>query len=262
MKKSILSIVAATTLLTSAANADFLGVEVGGAVWSPELTGDFQYGSGTPTKMDFEDNLGYGDDESASYAWISFEHPVPIIPNAKIIQTNLEMDAAKVNTVDISFAGQTYTASESIATSMTLNQTDYILYYEFSEGLIIPFVHLDAGIAIKNLDGTISLTSATLGEHEKDFSVPVPMGYAKVKLSTSAIPFFPFDVEYETLQLSIGDNSFEDTKMGLVYNIELAAGFDIGAVAGIRKETLEVDEAGVTANIDIDGYYFGAYFNW
>ena len=262
MKKSILSIVAASTLLTSVANADFLGVEIGGAGWAPEMTGKFQYGSGTPTNMDLEDNLGYGDTESSTFYWLSFEHPVPVIPNIKIIQTNLEMDASKTNTASISFSGQTYSASEAIATSMTLNQTDYILYYELSEGIIIPFVHLDVGLAIKNLDGKISLTSNSVGSYEKDFSVPVPMAYGKIKLSTSAIPFFPFDIEYETLRLSVGDNSFEDTKYGLVYNVELAAGFDVGAVAGIRKESLEVDESSVKANIDIDGYYFGAYFNW
>ena len=260
MKKSLLSIAVASALLTSAANADFLGVEIGAAGWSPDMTGKFQYGSGTPTNMDLEQDLGFGDTESASYAWLSFEHPVPIIPNAKIIQTNLELDASKTLTASISFAGQTYSASDNVATTMTLNQTDYILYYEFSEGLIIPFVHLDAGIAIKNLDGTIKLDGASINE-EKDFSVPVPMGYFKVKLSTSTIPFFP-DIEYETLRLSIGDNSFEDTKVGIVYNFELGAGFDAGLVAGLREETLEVDEAGVKADIEISGYYYGAYFNW
>ena len=261
MKKSLLSIVAATTLFTSVASADFLGLEIGAAGWSPEMTGKFQYSG---TNMDLKDNLGYGDTESASYMWLSFEHPVPVIPNVKIIQTNLEMDASKTSAIDLTFAGQTYTTSESVASGMTLNQTDYILYYEFSEGLIIPFVHLDAGFAIKDLEGTLYLNSTTIGKSEKDFSVPVPMGYVKVKLSTSAIPFIPFlpDIEYETLFLSIGDNSFEDTKIGIVYNFELAAGFDAGLVAGLREETLEVDEAGVKANVEISGYYYGAYFNW
>lgn len=251
MKKSILSIVAASALFTSAANADFLGVEVGGATWMPEMTGDFKYGGST---MDLEDDLGYGDDESSTYYWLSFEHPVPVIPNVKIIQTNLEMDSNVVSS-SVTFNSTSY--STNAPAEMTLNQTDYILYYELSEGLIIPFVHLDAGIAIKNLEGELTISSDT-----KDFSVPVPMGYGKIKLSTSALPFFPFDLEYETLRLSIGDNSFEDTKFGLVYNVELAAGFDVGAVAGVRKESLEIDESGVTANIDIEGYYFGAYFNW
>ncbi len=262
MKKSILSLVAASALFTSAANADFLGVEIGAAGWSPEMTGKFQYGSGTPTNMDLEQNLGYGDTESASYAWLSFEHPVPVIPNIKIIQTNLEMDASKLNTINLSFGGQTYSASETVASGMTLNQTDFILYYEFSEGLLIPFVHLDAGLAIKNLDGKLYLNSATLGKTEKDFSVPVPMAYGKIKLATSAIPFFPLDVEYETMFLSVGDNSFEDTKIGVVWDIEMGAGFNLGFVAGLREETLEVDESGVKANIDISGYYYGAYFNW
>lgn len=260
MKKSLLSIAVASTLLTSAANADFLGVEIGAAGWSPEMTGKFKYGSGTPTNMDLKDDLGFGNTESTNFMWLSFEHPVPIIPNAKIIQTSLELDASKVDAV--SFAGKDF--SGTITTNMTLNQTDYILYYEFSEGILIPFVHLDGGIAIKNLDGSIKLAGTVSGvadSSEKDFSVPVPMGYAKIKLSTSVIPFLP-DVEYETLRLSIGDNSFEDTKMGIVYNFELGVGFDAGLVAGIRKETLKIDESSVKANIDIEGYYYGAYFNW
>lgn len=262
MKKSILSLVAASALFTSAANADFLGVEIGAAGWSPDMTGKFQYNG---TNMDLENDLGYGDDESASYAWLSFEHPVPVIPNIKIIQTNLEMDASKVTNVtfnNVNFNGTT-------ASSMTLNQTDFILYYEFSEGLLIPFVHLDGGLAIKNLDGKLGLSTTTtvLGQsvavsEEKDFSVPVPMAYFKVKLETSAIPFMPLDVEYETLFLSVGDNSFEDTKIGVVWDIELAAGFNLGFVAGLREETLEIDESSVKANIDISGYYYGAYFNW
>lgn len=259
MKKSILSLAVATTLFSGVANADFLGVEVGAGMWMPKTTGDFKYSG---TTMDLEDNLGYGDDESSTYTYIQFEHPVPVIPNVKLIQTNLEMDATKVNTVDVTFAGQTYSASNTISTSLTLNQTDYILYYEFSEGLIIPFVHLDGGIAIKNLQGEIALSSTVTGAHSKSFDAPVPMLYGKIKISTSAIPFIPVDIEYETMQLSVGDNKFSDTRYGIVYDVELAAGFNIGAVAGIRKEVLEIDASSVTANIDISGYYFGAYFNW
>ena len=84
MKKIILSTVCAS-LLTITANADFLGAEAGYALWTPALTGTIKNGSDL---VDMEKDLGFGDKENNSFVWAYLDHPLPLIPNVKIQQTN------------------------------------------------------------------------------------------------------------------------------------------------------------------------------
>ena len=83
--KSMIFIVCA---LSTQLSADFLGAEAGYALWKPKLTGTIQIKS--IDNIDFEKDLGYGDSATNSFFWVYIDHPLPLLPNLKIIKTNYE----------------------------------------------------------------------------------------------------------------------------------------------------------------------------
>jgi len=68
MKKILLSATLALTLSTSA-NADFIGAEVGFVAWNSSLSGNVEKGIGD---LNFENDLGYGLYRSSSSTFTKF----------------------------------------------------------------------------------------------------------------------------------------------------------------------------------------------
>ena len=79
MKKTTQIIFAAIMLLSTQAQADVLGFQVGTSSWTPDYSGTFANGT---TDINIEDDLGF-DDESHAVIWRKLEHPIPAIPNFK-----------------------------------------------------------------------------------------------------------------------------------------------------------------------------------
>ena len=247
-------------LVLANAQGDGLGAEVGVASWHPSMSGDFQYGE---TKLDLNDNLGLGDKKTNKFYYALLDHPIPIIPNIKIIKTNINITGSKTNNLAINFADFTYNTGIKIDTKLYMDQTDYILYYRLSDGILIPFVHLSVGLAAKHLNGQLSLTSKIDGEHKKDFDFYIPMGYGRIKIDTASfLPIIPLDLEYEILKISALNNSFTDEKYGVSMTVPIVIGFDVVLSAGMRKQDITIDVDKIKANIKNEGYYFGGSFNW
>jgi outer membrane protein len=98
MKKLLaVAIVAATPVM---AQADLLfTVQAGASMWNAEATGTVEGSSNA--SFDLEDTLGI-DSESNNVLFASFEHPIPVLPNIKIMKTDLDLAGDYSSQIDLS----------------------------------------------------------------------------------------------------------------------------------------------------------------
>lgn len=245
MKKIIVSFAVAAALVSST-HADFLGFEVGAAYWGAKTTGDIRYNG---SSIDMERNLGYGNNMNTNFIWASFEHFVPLIPNIKVQHTKVD-DSSTKNSGAITFDNKVY--SGDISSSLKLNQTDFILYYE----LLDNWVSLDAGLNFKYIDSSLSLNSTVQSASTKDLNFVVPMVYAKAKFE---VPTTNVSVESDLSYIGYSGNQFYDFKAGLVYETDIG----LGVTAGYRAEKLELDDiSDVYSDVKIEGAYAGIFYHF
>jgi outer membrane protein len=237
-----------STILVGSVNADFLGAEAGYALWSPSLTGTINKSG---ANIDFEEDLGFGSKQNNSFMWAYLDHPIPLLPNIKIQQTNYEDSSNGKFTKSLNFAGKSYSASANSKTTFQLNQTDLIAYWRILDN----WVNFDIGFNLKNLDGKIKIESANQTTDES-FDAIVPMAYAKARFD---LPFSGLSVEADISTIAFSGNKITDIKAGLSYDIA----FGIGAVAGLRTQSLVLEDIqSVDADISISGIYAGLYYHF
>ncbi len=244
MKKNILLLSLIASLAISA-NADTLGLEVGAAYWNAQTSGNVEYKG---SSIDLEKDLGYGD-LNTNFIWASFEHPIPLIPNLKIQHTQIDDSSSKSSSV--TFNNKVY--SGTVSSSIKLNQTDFILYYE----LLDNWVNLDLGLNGKYFDGSIDISdSLSTTSSTKDLTYIVPMAYAKVKFD---LPFSGLSVESDLSYISYSGSKSYDFKGGLNY----LTSFGLGATVGYRTEKIQLDDvSNVYSDIEISGAYAGLYYHF
>ena len=255
MKKTSLNIAAALGLsacILPAAHADFIGFTLGAGGWGHDPSGDISYSnSGLATTIDIEDDLGLGK-KTESMMWASFEHPVPFLPNVKLMQTKLSSTGDRALSKEITFGDETYTANAQIRSDFRIDQLDAILYYEILDN----WVNLDLGVNVKMVDAEFQLSDDNGNSERKDISFPVPMLYAAARFD---LPFTGFFVGGEGSLLKVGDNGFTD----LIARVGYESSFGIGLELGLREQKLKIeDEEDVNADMTFSGAYAAVFYHF
>ena len=251
MKKLLLGAAVALLPLTGMA-ATVLGLQVGAGSWKHDPSGSFtasvaDIGSSADLKNDL--NLA---EKSESYSYFVIEHPVPLIPNFKYVNTKLSSSGAGSIATDFTFNGDNYTANNAVTSSFTLDQTDAIFYYEILDNDLVSF---DLGLNAKKIDGKASAISTADGANESvTFSGTVPMLYAAAEIGLPA----GFALAGEISTLSIGDNEISDVTAKVTYTTD----FNLGLEAGVRTMSVKVDVDNVLASMDFKGIFFGAFLKF
>lgn len=228
-----------TTQIT--AYADTLSVSAGIGIWNTSPTGSFQK-TGDPTNVNVKDDLFWGS-ETQGYLFATLEHPVPIIPNAKIMVTKI--DQAGSGNTTFQFDGNTYTGN--VSNDFSIQTIDLIGYYEILDNV----VSLDIGLNIRNLqvDYNISATGVTTSD---SMSETIPMLYALV--GGSPIP--DLIISGELSYIAISGSTISDFTAKVAYTTSFFVGFE----AGYRKQQYTFDDiSGTDADMSFDGVFAGAY---
>lgn len=142
MKKLLLSALIAFLPMTGMA-ATVLGIQAGVGSWEHDPSGSIKTDlDGASAGADLKSDLRLSE-EKEGYYYFLVEHPVPIIPNFKYVNTKLTSSGA--GAVNFDFDGVTY--NTPVNTKIDLNQDDFILYYEVLDNV----VSLDIGLNAKKL---------------------------------------------------------------------------------------------------------------
>jgi len=252
-KLSILAIASLT--FSSYVQADAAGIEVGAYQWTPDYSGFIAVDDGTlsGTSLDLEDDMGFSD-ESHNIIWASLEHPVPFLPNFKLVSSDLDAKASSTLSRDILFAGQTFTANEDIDTQIDLSNIEYTLYYE----LLDNWINLDGGITFRQYDGIVTLrtdpTGSNINESEAlDFTIPLIYLKGRVDL-----PLTGFFVDGAINLIGFGDDSLSDTEISVGYESD----FGLGGKAGYRTFSMDVDESEFVSDLEFTGAYVSVFFHF
>jgi outer membrane protein len=174
------------------------------------------------------------DNEGAVQFSVALEHPVPIIPNAKIRYVNLDTQTEK------SVAGQSnYTVN--------LDHADFILYYEILDNV----VDLDIGAGATTLNGDI--TNFAGQRTSIDETYPIIYGTVGGKL-----PFTGLSAKAELTYSNFDDAQLTDALAEIQYNFIDNMLVDVGVKAGYRIFTVDLDDYNRNdIKLDFKGPYIG-----
>lgn len=242
MKKLIIA--TSLTLAAPLAAADFLGVYAGAGQWRADYSGDL----GDPSIS--ADELGL-EDSANNVIYVAFEHPIPLIPNARIQHTDISSSQSSRITRSFTLDNQTFVAGENVDSDIDLTHTDFTLYYE----LLDNWVNLDLGVTLRRFDGYASAEGEAFSE-TVDIKETLPMVYGKAQFD---LPFTGWSVGAEGNVVSYEDNQLTDLTAKVSYKFGVLAEF--GFEAGYRILSMELDED-VYADMELKGPYAGLTFHF
>lgn len=228
MKKLLFSAIVLFLPLNVMADT-ILGIKIGGGSWSHTPSGNITSNvGGAGTSADLKDDLQLGK-KSEGYGYLSIEHPIPLLPNIKVSQTNLTSSGSGAVSSSFVFNGTTYSQSSSVTTELELNQTDIILYYELLDNIL----SFDIGLDAKTIDG-----KAVVNNNRSTFSATIPMLYLAAEVALPA----GFAIGAEISTVSASGSSYDDVTAKISYTSD----YLFGVEAGIRTQTIkaDVDEIG------------------
>lgn len=229
-------------------NADFVGLNIGTNHWMPDLTGSFK--SNNDSTIRLGNDLGYKDYSTTNLS-VSFEHPVPALPNLKYQGFDLNTSSRRSNVTNpIIFDGTSYTGN--INSTLDLSHQEIVLYYE----LLDNWINLDLGLDFKMFDGKVSISDDVNPGSSIDVDETVPMLYLAARFD---LPLSGFYVGANIQQLSIGDNSAEDSTVMIGYESKIGLGIE----GGFKTFTLDLEDVNtLNTNLEYDGLFLNGYFHF
>ena len=210
MKVLKLSLLALGMGLSGLAQADVIGVKSDLSYWAYEG----QANMAAQTAASDQDLERKG----AAQLSLAIEHPVPLIPNAKIRYVNLKTQTEN------EVAGQP-------VYDINMDHADFILYYEILDNI----VNADVGVGATTLNGHV--TTLALSKTDIDKTVPVIYATAGAKL-----PFTGLSAKGEVLYSNFNDAKITDAQAELQYNFIDNLLVDVGLKAGYRILDIKLDD--------------------
>jgi outer membrane protein len=245
--KKLLAIAIVAAAAPMMAQADLLfTVKAGGSSWNADATGDVD------EDVDVgKDGLNL-DSENNNVLFVAFEHPLPLLPNIKIMKTDLDLTGE--GTADYEFSGITFEGDTT--SQFDLSHTDLTLYWGVP--LPIPYLDINFGLTARQFDGVVTVEGTNeLGFSDKkseDLDFILPMGYLNVEVAT------PFGVyaRADLNAISYGGNGITDTSIALGYTLPIPL-VDVNLEAGRRSISVKTDEdmSDVETDIELAGMFFG-----
>ena len=239
MNKFTAPLVLALSVLSSNANADFLGLYVGGGVWQHDPVGTFGTTNVIDVSIDMETDLNYSG-ESDAYVYAAFEHFVPFVPNVRIESASMGHTGAATN---LTFNGVSALTGDS---SINIDTADAIIYWR----LLDNWVNFDFGFNARKLDADF-----TVGSESISVSSTVPMLYLAAQFD---LPFSGFSVGMDINNISYSDVSYQDVRLRALYEMGV-----IGIELGLKTTTLELKGLdAVNADLEFKGAMVGAFLHF
>ena len=227
------------------ATADILSFTIGAGVWNETPEGGIRKindAASVDVKNDF-----FWTEESQGYLFATLEHPVPLLPNVRLMHTKLDHSGS--GTASFSFEGVTF--SGNVANEFSIEQNDILLYYEVLDNV----VSLDLGLNVRLVDISYAVVDQFGNNTSGTVDGPVPMLYGLVGGS----PWPGLLLSAEGNYMSISGSTISDFSAKIAYTTD----FFLGIEAGYRTQKIELDDVDdTTADLTFKGPFIGAYLKF
>lgn len=231
-------------ILSPLAHADFWGVKADVGIWQPDYDGDFE-----ATQNNLK-AFSHGS-ESNAFFHISIEHPVPFIPNFRLGYSDINSHKTITLNDLIEDTDIVDLPTTSLTTDIDLTHIDATAYYEFLDN----WVNLDLGISLRQLDGTIGISSVNLSESITLDEV-LPMAYI---LAEVELPFTGWSVGAEGSFTEFEDYGINDYTLKVRYLLDSV--LDVGFEAGYRVLQVDISKS-FGADIKLAGPFVALAFHF
>ena len=246
MKKLILG--AAALAFVPTTYADVVGFTIGGYSWQQQFGGTVRSGS---SDIELENQLGIDDDRGLVW-YAALEHPIPLLPNVRLQQTEMTIDQQAQLSDTVEFDGVVYPVSTTLDTDVDFSHTDATLYYE----LLDTVVSLDLGLTLRNFEGDVELSDVNSDTSSSEsFDGVIPMLYAAARFD---LPLAGLFLEADANGLSVGDATLIDYRVGIGYQL----GFGLALDAGYRSFDIDYEDGDERADVTVDGAFVGLYYDF
>jgi outer membrane protein len=228
----------------ASANADFVGLNIGFSHWAPDLSGDFN--SENSARINPSNDLGVNDPSQTSLVFI-LEHPIPVLPNVKYQNFDLEASGNKTLTKNLSFNGNNYSDGNTISSTFDLSHDDIVLYYEVLDN----WVNLDLGVDIKRIDGKVIINGDNVIVDKTVQSI-----YISARFD---LPFTGFYAGADVSGIGSGSNKSNNSTFLMGYE----SGTGLGIEGGIKKLSLDLNNPDIIdTNVTYKGVYLNGFFHF
>ena len=241
LKKTILA--ALCCAASSSYALPLIDLKIAAGVWDSSPSGDLGESVTSVNTLDL-------DDDQATFISIAFEHPIPVLPNLRLKQTDVEYEGDTVLTETFTLDEQTFSAEADLLTDIDLSHTDITLYW----GLPEFYLDVDFGITGRIFDGEATAVSEDADISETvDLDAVIPLLFADVRLD---LPLTGVYLGAEFNGLAVGDNSIIDYNARVGYSTDIIPFLaDLDFEIGYRSFTIELDEDDIETDITFDGPY-------
>ena len=236
----------APLVFSSAASADTIfGIYAGAGSWEAEFSGE----AGDPSVT--LDDLG-AKEENNKFFYIALEHPVPLIPNIKLQQNDINSKQTSTITQTFILDDTEFTAGSEVASDLDLSYTDAVLYYEILDN----WFNLDIGVTARKYSGHLDAESGMATE-SVDVDAVIPLLYGKAQFD---LPFSGLSAGIEGNYINYSDSSLMDYSAKVSYLFDSV--LDLGVEVGYRAMTMTIDDDEVQTDIELSGPYAAAIFHF
>lgn len=210
--------------------SDALGFHAGIGQWYINLEGEVgQNGSSTTL-----DDLGF-EDETSNVIWAMLEHPIPILPNLRVMHSAISATETSTTSQRFTVGGVAIDAEVRVLTDMDLSHTDATFYYE----LLDNWVTFDLGVTARQMEGYVEVQSEVSQTARAELEGVLPMAYLNLQLD---FPGSGWHIGGTANAISYRGDKVADASARLGYAFELASAVDIGVNIGYRTLSLQAEE--------------------
>jgi outer membrane protein len=244
-----LMLVAALTATGSVQAAPLIDLYGGIYTGYTSLSGDLGAGSGS---VDLENELGF-DSGRQTVVYLGLEHPVPVLPNARLRLSMLSETANGQIQNNITFGGQPISGGTSVSSRFDLDYTDLTLYYTPLDLA----VKVDVGLTVRQLDGdfVIQEQGNPANRGEASVSEVIPMLHVG---AYGKLPFTGFYATGEINAIGYSGDKFMDVRAGVGW----VSDFLLGVELGYGQLAVDFDLDDVQADMKVGGPYLALSLNF
>lgn len=223
--------------------APMIDIYGGGYRWDAKLEGTVSSDAG---KVDTDKDLGF-DDGGQNVIYLGLEHFVPLVPNVRLRHMDFSDDSRNQLTRNVTFDGQTFTATTDVASSLDLELLDGTLYYSPLDNM----VKLNVGLTVRRMDADVQIRGSGQ-EAREEGSQTFPLGHASARVN---LPFTGAYVGGEVNAIKYSGSSMSDFNARIGWQSDYLLGVELG----YNQLNVKLDDVGgLDSDLEIGGPYLAA----